>query len=102
MFTSIGIILWVTTNFLFLKNGLELGPSSLKFSGKPFKNFHKTFTIHLNKSLVRVNGHSRDMAGVDKFLSRHPTFRVHNLTCLSNQAHKNMGAQNQSTHPRHN
>ena len=32
--------------------------------------------------------------GVDKFLSRRPTFRARNLTCAPDRARKKMGAQN--------
>ena len=44
--------------------------------------------------------HNYTVSQVDKFPSRCPTFRVLNLTCAPDQAHKKTGAQNQGTHPR--
>ena len=37
--------------------------------------------------------------GVEKFLSRHPTFRVRNFTCMLNQTRQKIGGQNQSVRP---
>ena len=39
------------------------------------------------------------MSGVDKFLSRRPTFWARNFTCAPDRAHKKMGGQNQSVRP---